>query len=114
MEILHAMAAMLPTEEIAASMFVSVNTVKTHVRSILPKLSRHVATRPCAAPARSASSERIPRRDQIMCRWLAYSGSPILLEEVLYKPRYSLIDQSMHSRMGVETTNGDGFGIAWY
>jgi predicted glutamine amidotransferase len=49
-----------------------------------------------------------------MCRWLAYSGSPILLEEVLYKPRYSLIDQSMHSRMGVETTNGDGFGIAWY
>jgi predicted glutamine amidotransferase len=49
-----------------------------------------------------------------MCRWLAYSGSPILLEEVLYKPRYSLIDQSLHSRMGVETTNGDGFGIAWY
>ena len=26
-----------------------------------------------------------------MCRWLAYSGSPILLEELLYKPKHSLI-----------------------
>ena len=49
-----------------------------------------------------------------MCRWLAYSGTPILLEELLYKPEYSLIDQSVHSRMGVETTNGDGFGVGWY
>ncbi|GJF33896.1 class II glutamine amidotransferase [Kitasatospora sp. NE20-6] len=49
-----------------------------------------------------------------MCRWLAYSGTPILLEELLYKPAHSLIDQSRHSRMGVETTNGDGFGIGWY
>jgi glutamine amidotransferase len=49
-----------------------------------------------------------------MCRWLAYSGSPILLEELLYKPAHSLIDQSMHSRLGVETTNGDGFGVGWY
>jgi glutamine amidotransferase len=49
-----------------------------------------------------------------MCRWLAYSGTPIPLEELLYKPRYSLIDQSMHSRMGVETTNGDGVGVGWY
>jgi|SRR5215204_340444 len=49
-----------------------------------------------------------------MCRWLAYSGSPIMLEELLYKPEYSLIDQSLHSRQGVETTNGDGFGVGWY
>jgi glutamine amidotransferase len=49
-----------------------------------------------------------------MCRWLAYSGTPILLEELLYKPKYSLIDQSLHARMGVETTNGDGFGVGWY
>jgi LuxR family maltose regulon positive regulatory protein len=39
MEVLRQMAAMLPTEEIAASLYVSVNTVKTHVRSILRKLS---------------------------------------------------------------------------
>jgi predicted glutamine amidotransferase len=49
-----------------------------------------------------------------MCRWLAYSGSPILMEEVLYKPTNSLIVQSLHSRLGVETTNGDGFGVGWY
>ncbi|MFC9113486.1 MULTISPECIES: class II glutamine amidotransferase [Streptomyces] len=49
-----------------------------------------------------------------MCRWLAYSGSPILLENLLYRPVHSLIDQSLHARMGVETTNGDGFGVGWY
>jgi predicted glutamine amidotransferase len=49
-----------------------------------------------------------------MCRWLAYSGSPILIEELLYKPEHSLIDQSRHARLGVDTTNGDGFGVGWY
>ena len=49
-----------------------------------------------------------------MCRWLAYSGSPITLETVLFEPEHSLIDQSLHSRMGAETTNGDGFGVGWY
>ena len=49
-----------------------------------------------------------------MCRWLAYSGSPVLLDELIYKPKHSLIDQSLHSRLGAETTNGDGFGIGWY
>jgi glutamine amidotransferase len=49
-----------------------------------------------------------------MCRWLAYSGSSILLDELLYKPEHSLIDQSLHSKLGVETTNGDGFGVGWY
>jgi glutamine amidotransferase len=49
-----------------------------------------------------------------MCRWLAYSGTPVLLEELLYKPAHSLIDQSLHSRLGATTTNGDGFGVGWY
>ncbi|MFB0833689.1 class II glutamine amidotransferase [Arthrobacter halodurans] len=49
-----------------------------------------------------------------MCRWLAYSGSPVNLQTLLYKPAYSLVSQSKHSRMGAETTNGDGFGIGWY
>jgi len=49
-----------------------------------------------------------------MCRWLAYSGSPILLSRALYTPAHSLIDQSLHSSMGAEPTNGDGFGIGWY
>jgi predicted glutamine amidotransferase len=49
-----------------------------------------------------------------MCRWLAYSGSPVNLEDLLYKPTNSLVIQSKHSRMGAETTNGDGFGVGWY
>jgi glutamine amidotransferase len=49
-----------------------------------------------------------------MCRWLAYSGSPIVLSRALYTPAHSLIDQSLHSTLGAEPTNGDGFGIGWY
>jgi predicted glutamine amidotransferase len=49
-----------------------------------------------------------------VCRWLAYSGSPVSIETLLYKPEHSLIDQSLHSKLGAETTNGDGFGIGWY
>ena len=49
-----------------------------------------------------------------MCRWLAYSGTPIRLEELLFKRDHSLIDQSLHARQGATTTNGDGFGVGWY
>ncbi|MBV8158850.1 MAG: class II glutamine amidotransferase, partial [Dyella sp.] len=49
-----------------------------------------------------------------MCRWLAYSGNPIQMETVLFRAQHSLIDQSLHSRLGHTTTNGDGFGIGWY
>jgi len=49
-----------------------------------------------------------------MCRWMAWHGQPVLLEELLFKPKHGLIDQSLHSRMGAETTNGDGFGVGWY
>jgi LuxR family maltose regulon positive regulatory protein len=37
-EVLGHLAALLTTDEIAGSMFVSVNTVRTHVRNILRKL----------------------------------------------------------------------------
>jgi predicted glutamine amidotransferase len=49
-----------------------------------------------------------------MCRWIAYSGGPIFLDELLFKPEQSLIDQSLSARHGVTTTNGDGFGVGWY
>jgi predicted glutamine amidotransferase len=49
-----------------------------------------------------------------MCRWLAYSGSPVSLEDLLYKPENSLVVQSKHSQLGAEPTNGDGFGVGWY
>jgi glutamine amidotransferase len=45
---------------------------------------------------------------------MAYCGDPVLVEDLLFRPTHSLIDQSLHSRMGVETTNGDGFGVGWY
>jgi len=49
-----------------------------------------------------------------MCRWLAYSGAPIALEEFLFKPRNSLIHQSMRSKLSAEPFHGDGFGVGWY
>lgn len=49
-----------------------------------------------------------------MCRWLAYSGGAIPLDELIFNPEHSLIDQSMSARLGVHTTNGDGFGVGWY
>ena len=49
-----------------------------------------------------------------MCRWLAYSGAPIFLDEVLFKTDNSLIDQSLHASVSPTTTNGDGFGVGWY
>jgi len=45
---------------------------------------------------------------------MAYSGAPILAEELLYRPAHSIIDQSLHAKLGGFTTNGDGFGIGWY
>ena len=35
-----------------------------------------------------------------MCRWLAYSGTSIPLEELLVKRDRSLIDQSLHAKAG--------------
>jgi predicted glutamine amidotransferase len=49
-----------------------------------------------------------------MCRWNAYVGQPLVIGELLYRTKHGLIDESLHSRMGAETTNGDGFGIGWY
>jgi predicted glutamine amidotransferase len=49
-----------------------------------------------------------------MCRWLAYSGSPVSLDELLFKPKNSLVAQSRHSELGATPTNGDGFGVGWY
>jgi glutamine amidotransferase len=45
---------------------------------------------------------------------MAWSGQPVLMEELLFNTKHGLVDQSLHSRMGAETTNGDGFGVGWY
>ncbi len=49
-----------------------------------------------------------------MCRWLAYSGPPIFLDTLIFKPENSLATQSLTAQESVTTTNGDGFGIGWY
>lgn len=49
-----------------------------------------------------------------MCRFVAYSGPPLLLADLLYKPSDSLILQSYHARERREPLNGDGFGVGWY
>ncbi len=49
-----------------------------------------------------------------MCRWVAYRGEPIYMEEVVTKPCHSLIHQSMQATEAKTGTNGDGFGIGWY
>ena len=49
-----------------------------------------------------------------MCRFLAYRGQAILLEELVAAPAHSLIHQSLHAEEAKTVTNGDGFGIGWY
>jgi glutamine amidotransferase len=49
-----------------------------------------------------------------MCRWIAYKGRPVFLEDVVSKPDHSLIHQSMHAEEAKTGTNGDGFGLGWY
>jgi predicted glutamine amidotransferase len=49
-----------------------------------------------------------------MCRWMAWLGQPVLIEELLFNTQHGIVDQSLHARMGAEPTNGDGFGLGWY
>lgn len=49
-----------------------------------------------------------------MCRWVAYMGEPIFLEEFVTAPRQSLVVQSRQSREAKSAVNGDGFGLGWY
>lgn len=50
-----------------------------------------------------------------MCRFLAYIGPPVLAEDLLYKPKFSLIiAQSMQAEEMSVAVNGDGFGLGWY
>jgi glutamine amidotransferase len=49
-----------------------------------------------------------------MCRFLAYLGEPIFLEDLVCKPRHSLVRQSLRAVEAKTVTNGDGFGVGWY
>ena len=49
-----------------------------------------------------------------MCRWLAYRGTPVYLDSLIFEPEYSLVSQSLSARQTKVPTNGDGFGLGWY
>lgn len=49
-----------------------------------------------------------------MCRFLAYLGEPVFLNELVCAPTHSLVHQSLHAAEAKTETNGDGFGIGWY
>jgi glutamine amidotransferase len=49
-----------------------------------------------------------------MCRLAAYIGRPLLINDVMSRPKVSLIKQSASATETDVTLNGDGFGIGWY
>lgn len=49
-----------------------------------------------------------------MCRWAAYLGAPIFLEDIVSRPGHSLIHQSHCATQCHSAINADGFGLAWY
>ncbi|MFG6446674.1 class II glutamine amidotransferase [Roseateles sp. BYS180W] len=49
-----------------------------------------------------------------MCRFLAYLGDPVYLDELVCEPRHSLVRQSLRAEEAKTVTNGDGFGLGWY
>jgi glutamine amidotransferase len=49
-----------------------------------------------------------------MCRWAAYLGEAVFLEDIVSAPCHSLIAQSHCAEQARTATNADGFGLAWY
>ncbi|HLP28107.1 MAG TPA: class II glutamine amidotransferase [Candidatus Didemnitutus sp.] len=50
-----------------------------------------------------------------MCRFIAYIGPSILADDLLYKPKFSLVTaQTMNAGEMSVSVNGDGFGIGFY
>jgi predicted glutamine amidotransferase len=45
---------------------------------------------------------------------MAYKGTPIVIDKLLYQPKNSLVNQSVNAKEIEEPLNGDGFGIGWY
>ena len=49
-----------------------------------------------------------------MCRWAAFIGQPIFLDQVIENPGHSLLVQSKAAEEAKTAINADGFGVAWY
>ena len=98
---------------------------RTQRSSPTPTLGSTGFVRRCDSPCSRSwrcSSRRASRRDspvwrrgrRTMCRWLAYSGSPIRLDGAPRQARPLTHRPEPHARQGATTTNGDGFGVGWY
>ena len=56
-----------------------------------------------------------PREDRLMCRHLAYLGTPATLRTLLIDPPHGLYRQAWAPRrQRYGTVNADGFGVGWY
>src|ERR1700732_1779513 len=53
-------------------------------------------------------------REHTMCRWIAYRGETIRLEQYVTAPAHSLVVQSQRAPERAAAPNGDGFGMGWY
>src|ERR1700750_952451 len=49
-----------------------------------------------------------------MCRWIAYRGETIPLEQYVTAPAHSLGVQSQRGLESASSTNGECFGMGWY
>lgn len=49
-----------------------------------------------------------------MCRFVAWIGEPVYLQDIVSAPQHSLVRQSLHAERAHTSTNGDGFGVGWY
>ncbi|WP_299695085.1 class II glutamine amidotransferase [uncultured Tateyamaria sp.] len=49
-----------------------------------------------------------------MCRFLAWTGAPRYLDELVLDQKQSLVAQSRNAAIGKTPINADGFGLAWY
>lgn len=49
-----------------------------------------------------------------MCRYVAYMGRPLRLEDLVYRPSNSLVHQASDAMESPTRINADGFGIGWY
>ncbi len=49
-----------------------------------------------------------------MCRWAAWTGAPVFVQDIVTAPQHSLVVQSQQAAQSKTTINGDGFGLAWY
>lgn len=49
-----------------------------------------------------------------MCRFVAYHGQPVFMDEILAQPSLSLVSQAMGAREAKTVVNADGFGFGWY